>query len=226
MPLTGPALQALQQTDLFGSLPQEALTNLLRSALTRRLGRGEHLFDQGDESHTLFIVLSGHIKIGLTAANGKELILDYLGPGSVIGEIGLFDRQPRSAAAVAAEPAELVELRRRDVQPFLERQPALALRLLETMARRIRRTNSLVEGDRALPMAARLARCLLRLTGPSGGMRFRVSQTELGEFAGISRENVNRQLQDWDVHRLVSLNHGQVAIEDRASLAAIADYSG
>ena len=143
------------------------------------------------------IVLSGTPKVCVDASTGREVVLDYLGPGEIISEIAVFDGKPRTASSIAIEAAELVVLQRCVVLPFLEKHPAASLRIIEMLCDKIRRTNAIVQDSTAISKAPRLALGPLRLLDEHGiegddgiSLSFRISQTELGNYVNISRENV------------------------------------
>ncbi|MFQ3665653.1 MAG: Crp/Fnr family transcriptional regulator [Sphingomonadaceae bacterium] len=215
----------LAEIPLFAGLPADTLAAIARRMHAHTARRGETLIRQGDPGDTLLIVLEGHLKVVLLAASGREIVLDFPGPGAVVGEIAILDGGPRTASVVAVEDSRLLLLHRRDLLAGLRAHPDAAIALLEATARRLRETDALIEGDRSLPMASRLARALLRLAkGDGDTLRARLSQGELGAFAGLSRENVNRQLKEWEAEGLVRLESGRMVILDREALAAMADW--
>jgi CRP/FNR family cyclic AMP-dependent transcriptional regulator len=221
------ARQALHATRLFGTVPDAALADLVARARPRTAVRGETLIAQGDPGDFLLILVEGCLKVVVVSASGREILLDFPGPGAVLGEIAILDGGPRTASVVAVESSRLLVLHRRELLPWLGAHPAAAIALLSAMATRMRETVALIEGDRALPMGPRLARCLLRLSAAEGGrLRVRLSQGELGAFAGLSRENVNRQLKEWEAEGIVALQEGRIDILDRPALVELDEWCG
>lgn len=228
--LTDRVFESLPKETVLGLLSRADLSEFLGFAVIKRLARGETLIEAGDPGDSMMIVLQGTLKVCVNTSKGRQVVLDYLGPGGVIGEIALFDGKPRTASVIAMEAAEVIVLQRRFVVPFLEKKPAAALRIIEMLCDKLRRTNALVRDGAAAAMGPKLARGILRLLGEHGVRRdgavsisFRISQTELGNYVNLSRENVNRQLHEWEEAGLVKVARGQVSIIDEAGLHRVAE---
>lgn len=221
----------LPEQSVLKSLSDEELNALFAFGVTRRLGRGEVLFERGDPGDSMMVVLNGTLKAAATTAQGREVVFDYIGPGGVVGEIALLDGEPRTARVVAMEPAELVVLQRRFLMPWLDRHRGAALRIIQVLCRKLRRTNELVEDQAGLAMGPKLARGLLRLAEEHGvrgkdgrlSFNFPISQGDIGGYVSLSRENVNRQLREWTSAGYIELDHGKVVIVDDEALDAIAE---
>ena len=185
--------------------------------------RDQEMMAQGDAGDSLFIVLTGLARVSMVAANGREIVLDYAEPGAVLGEIAFLDGGERTASVHAIDPVEVLSLRRAAFDEIVGRHKGMAMRLLQAMARRLRQNNA---GDRGrarlyLP-GPRLARFLLRLMMTAdedqtrrrrASLKLALSQGELGNFAGMSREQINRQLAAW-------AETGVIATEGRAGHAS------
>ena len=233
MALVDQIVEKLPQDSILRSLTRAELEDFLGFAVVKRLTRNETLIEAGDPGDSMMIVLSGTLKVCVNASTGREVVLDYLGPGEIIGEIAVFDGKPRTASVIAIEAAELVVLQRRVVLPFLEKHPAASLRIIEMLCDKIRRTNAIVQDSTAISKAPRLALDLLRLLDEHGvegdegySLNFRISQTELGNYVNISRENVNRQLREWEDAGIVKVSRSSISIQDRDALRKIADGIG
>ncbi|HEV2568521.1 Crp/Fnr family transcriptional regulator [Sphingomonas sp.] len=210
---------------LISSWGAAELQDLLERAQLCPMKKGDVLLHQGDAGDYLIILLDGTIRVSMVASNGREIILDYLEPGAVIGEIALLDGGERTASATALGEGKYLKLGAKAFREVLEKHPSVAWRLLREMARRLRNANNTIESDRAYASGPRLARTLQRLmqTGAQGAaLRLDLSQSELGAFAGISRENINRQLGAWADAGIVSLESGRVRVLDRDVLEEIA----
>jgi CRP/FNR family transcriptional regulator, cyclic AMP receptor protein len=178
-------------------------------------------------------VLRGRVKISNVSLEGREAVHNLINPGRVFGEIALLDGKERTADATALEPTELLVLQRRDFIPFVESHPPrMALRLIEVLCAKLRRTTTVVEDTAFLTTGPRIAKALLRLAeeygrreGGGGAVRIelKLSQRELGGMVGLARENVNRQLREWREDGLIRIDRGCVVIEDVESLGAIAE---
>ncbi|MFN3470723.1 MAG: Crp/Fnr family transcriptional regulator [Novosphingobium sp.] len=220
--------EALTAQSLFADCEEAELSDIIARGQVRTFKSGQVLISQGEEGSTLFIVLKGLARVSMVAANGREIILDYAEPGHVLGEIAFLDGGERTATVEAIEPVEALVLSRSAFSDIIERHKGLALRLLKAMARRLRQNNAVIEADRAYTSGPRLARFLLRLmmgegTGAQNQLKLALSQGELGNFAGMSREQINRQLSAWADNGIVALKGGKVTILDRDALVDVAE---
>jgi CRP-like cAMP-binding protein len=220
-------LSALLPTgSLFSACRAEELTDLLALASQHGMKKGQTLLLQGDPGDMVIILLAGQAKVTMVALNGREITLDYADPGAVLGEIAVLDGGERSASVIALTDGRYLKLTRAAFEAFIERQPGIAWRFMKELARRLRQTNATIESDRAFASGPRLARFLQRLIMAENGdgrLRLDLSQGELGAFAGMSRENINRQLSAWADAGLVALEHGRIRILDSTFLSEIAE---
>jgi CRP-like cAMP-binding protein len=230
MELSEEVYTRLPEHSILRSLGKETLTELLKFAIRKRPRKRETLFQQGDPGDSLLIVLSGTLKAFVLSPNGKEIVLDYIGPGGLIGEIAVLDGKPRAASVAAVESSEVLVLQRRHLIPYLERHEGAALKMLEVLCQKLRSTDALLEDNTTLAMGPKLARGLLRLVADHGvekegglGLSFRIKQSELGNYVALSRENVNRQLQEWAASGLIDLSRGQISVLDTEALSEIAE---
>lgn len=221
----GLSRDVLSQLYLFRDLSRDFIDRLAGLAVIRRLGRDEMLFLKGDEADGLYGVLSGAVKISTSSAGGKEMILSVMRPGDAFGEIALLDGQPRTADASGIEPSELFLIRRADFLDLLRSEPALAIHLLELLCERMRRTNEIIEDTAFLDLPARLAKRLLALgraavpgAGPEDPLTVHISQANLANIMGTTRESINKHLQVWRQEGSISLKRGQVCVVDQAAL--------
>ena len=213
---------ALTAQSLFADCEKAELSDIIARGQLRSFKPGQELMAQGQEGTTLFIVVKGLARVSMVAANGREIILDYAEPGHVLGEIAFLDGGDRTATV------EALVLSRTAFADIIEKHQGLSLRLLKAMARRLRQNNAVIEADRAYTSGPRLARFLLRLM--MGGkddsgtqLKIALSQGELGNFAGMSREQINRQLSAWVDNGIVALKGGRVTILDREALVDVAE---
>jgi CRP/FNR family transcriptional regulator, cyclic AMP receptor protein len=217
--------QALSGHFLFRQLRDAELTALLAHARTEHRKANEVIFHKDSPGFGLMAVLSGRVKITSAGADGKEVVLNIIDPGEVFGEVALLDGKPRTADAVAISPTELLVIDRRDFVPFLESNPRVAIRLLEVLCERLRRTSEQLQDVLFLDLRARLAKTLLRLAkthgqATAGGHRIdlRLSQSEIGNMTGLTRESINKQLRDWQKRKLIDWDRGTITIRDIPAL--------
>jgi CRP/FNR family transcriptional regulator, cyclic AMP receptor protein len=222
-------LDTLGASEIFGAMLEDELEQLAQFGSRIRYPANKIVFEKGDPGDCLMIVLEGRVKIRNISADGREMVLDFVDPGRLFGEIALLDGKPRTAGAVTQEPSELFVLRRSPVLRYLEEKPLVAIRLIGVLCQRLRRSTQMFEEKILLDMAPRVARGLLRLATEHGHrideglmIDLKLSQAEIGAFVGISRENVNRQLSAWRDGGIIKLSGGRIviqALEDLRSLA-------
>ena len=200
------------------------LRRMLESQATEvRLRQGEVLFEQGDPGDALYALAEGALEFSVLSASGRKLTLDMMRPGAVFGEITLFDPGERTATASAAEPSRVLRLRSGDVLEQIRQHPDLAADLLRLAGQRMRWMNTQLNEQVFLPMPVRLARKLLYLSPEDSDGRVALSQAELAEFVGATREAVSKTLAAWKRSGLVGISRGGVQILDRSELAVLAE---
>ncbi len=189
------------------------------------LKRGEVLFEQGDEGDALYAILSGALEVSFLAMSGRKLSLDLMRPGEVFGEIALFDSGPRTATVLAAEESQVLRVRRRDVMQQIKIHPDLAVDLIRLAGKRMRWMGAQLNEQVFLPMPVRLARKLLHLAGPQiePSTRIMMSQSELAEFVGATREAVSKTISTWKRDNVVEASRGGLMIHDFDALRELAD---
>ena len=219
----------LAKVPIFAELEASELEALLRITGQRRLRSREVLFRKGAHSSRTYVIVSGRCRASTAGRDGKELVLRIMDAGEVIGEISLLDGHPRSATVVALEPTELLVIERRDLLPFLHEHPEVAIKLLEVLGSRLRTASELLEDTLFLNLPARLSRKLLALAeaygreGPAGlHIELRLSQRELGELIGTSRESINKQLRAWTEQGVLTMDRRQVTIHKPQVLEQLA----
>ena len=216
----------LPEGSVFSACDDAQLADLLTIGTLQTIKANDEILRQGDEGTSLVIVLDGVVRVSMVTPNGREIILDYAEAGAVLGEIAVLDDQPRTASAIAMWAGRLLRIPRAAFFGFIERHPNVAIRLLREMARRLRESDMTIESDRAFTTGPRLARYLKRLTDQKvHGTRLTrdLSQSELGSFVGISRENINRQLAAWASEGVIELTQGKIRIVDPDYLTQIAE---
>jgi len=206
----------LEQCALFRTLSEEARQELVSHAHRRSFDPGEQIFLVGSPGQSMMAVLAGTVRISLTTAKGKEIVLADLSAGELFGEMALLDGKERSADATALSKCELLVLERRDVIPFLRLHPDSCLQLLEMLSTRLRRLDEQMAEIAFFELPARLAKTLLRTAQPSGRgnkqLKLSLSQSDLAKMIGATRETVNRCLRDWQRRGILDLKGGWTII--------------
>ena len=220
----------LSSVELFAGLSPSMLDRLCDMSVSRSLEPNEVLCRKGDEAGQLYGVLRGRLKAVGSSSDGREVVFVVMGPGEVTGEIALIDGKPRSATIVAIEASELVVLGRRDFLAFLRENNDAAIHMSTVLARYVRRLSESLEDAYYHNLPVRLAKKLLGLAREHGvetpeGVRITVklSQREMGELVGKTRESVNKQLRAWAADGLVSTIDGHLLIHDVDGLEDVAD---
>ena len=191
----------LQMHPFFKGLDAAIIEQLVPRALTRNVKKGTVLFRKGDLGTNLFAVCAGSVRISAPSDQGKDAIFNLIIPGEIFGEIAFLDGRTRTADAVAAEVSELMVIERRDFIPLLTQYPEMAIRLLEILCGRLRKTSGQVEDIIFFDVHIRLAKVLLHLYRHSASghpnANIRVTQRDISQMIGASRESTNRELQNW-----------------------------
>jgi CRP/FNR family transcriptional regulator, cyclic AMP receptor protein len=217
-PIHVATLDFLASVPLFRGLDQADLARFAALARERAYPRGGVVLLERDPSDSLYIVRSGRVKLVLTSADGREVILGVLGVGEHFGELSLIDGQPRSAHVVAVEDAALIVLRSQDFRQAVEACPSVAWALLTELSRRLRRADDQIGGLALLDAPARIARLLLDNAGADGVLTRPLTHQVIAQMIGASRETVSRTLSDFRQSAWVMTDRRKVAITDRAAL--------
>jgi CRP/FNR family cyclic AMP-dependent transcriptional regulator len=210
---------------LLGKLSRDEIDTLLHYARVERYPAGHEIYAKGSPGQSLMAVSSGTVKMTSVSIEGKEIVFNIVHPGDIFGEIALLDGGERSADAVAMTDCELLVLNRRDFMPILERRADICLILLRILCQRLRQTSEQVEDVLFRDLQSRIAKALLhlaestRLNGVSASsVGLHVSQRELGNIAGGSRESVNKHLQAWHKAGWIDLGKGTIVIRNLTAI--------
>ncbi len=205
----------------FLGLDASAAEALRASMSLVKLRKGQSLFKEGDDGDNLYVVSNGKVKLGTKSPDGRENLLMILGPGDMFGELSLFDSGPRTATATAVTDSKLLTLGQEKVIPWVKEYPEVSLQLLARLASRLRRTNEVV-GDLVFSdVPGRVAKALIDLGVKFGDKRGEglfvnhdLTQEELAQLVGASRETVNKALADFAQRGWLRLEARSVMILD------------
>ena len=201
---------------LFSALDPEDQKQLLDMMSEVTFRRGERLFNEGDPGDRLYLLIEGKVKLGHTSSDGRENLIAVLGPGEMIGELTLFDPGPRSGTATAVAPTKMLQLEHTALMEFIDTRPELAKHMLRALAQRLRRTNEALADLVFSDVPGRVAKALLDL-GDRFGTRtddgtlhvpHELTQEELAQLVGASRETVNKTLAEF-------VSRGWIRLEGR-----------
>ena len=222
----GVSTDALRRVSYFASLPAAELKDLAAQCTVRSLGRGEALFEEGDSCGGLLIVVDGHVEIRQISLRGREQVFHTEGPGAALGEAPHFDGGGYIASAVALSPTRVLFLPRAEVRRLCQRRPAVALAMLETLARRVRHFAGVISDLAFRPVAERLARHLQTAGAapitPGTRIELTLTQAQLAARLGTVRELVTRAFSQLEQRGVISRDRSLVIVRDPTRLAALA----
>jgi CRP/FNR family transcriptional regulator, cyclic AMP receptor protein len=215
---------------LLRHLQPDEISRLAATASLTHHSANATIFQKGDPGDSMMAVVRGRVKICTYSADGKELVLNIIDRGGLFGEIAVLDGQPRSGDAVALEDTELLVLTRARLMPFLTANPEIATRLIAVLCQRLRQTSEQLEDALLRDAPSRLARGLLRLAGTFGtaqgnGVRLdiKLSQQQLGNLVGASRESINKHIVEWTRGGILDVKAGMITILDQDALEELSE---
>ena len=207
----------LKAVPLFSSVPDEQL-RLLASVVTRKsTPRSTTVMAGGDPTDSLYIVLSGRLKVMMSDADGKEVILSILGPGEFFGEMGLIDDAPRSASVVAIEPCELLCIAKRDFKKCLADNFEMGMAVMRGLVRRLREADRKIGSLALLDVYGRVARLLLDMSETIEGEKIvtkRLPKQDIAKMIGASREMVSRVMKDLQIGGYIEMRGSNIVLRD------------
>ena len=226
VPLVPIDQEVIRKAPLFTALDDAAAASLLANMVSVKISKGSVLFAEGDEGDQLYVIAEGKLKLGTSSGDGRENLLSILGPGEMFGELSLFDPGPRTSTATAVTDAKLLSLGQEKLLPWLVENPKVSLQLLARLAQRLRRTNEAV-GDLVFSdVPGRVAKALIDLGERFGKktdeglyVHHDLTQEELAQLVGASRETVNKALADFAGRNWLKLDGRAVLITDLERLS-------
>jgi CRP-like cAMP-binding protein len=221
------SIEPLRRVSLFADLDEPQLEELALHSRRRRFGANEALFHLGDPGHTLYVILSGCVRIQSITPSGETIHLALRGPGEHVGELALIDGKPRMADAVTTEPSDLLMLDRNGFVSAIEASPRMALAVMSVLADRLRQAAGHLEEHQELDVLGRVAAALLKLTeahgtpDPAGGTRIEanVTQKQLAEQVAATRESVNRALASLKEARTIRMDGRTIVVTNVKKLS-------
>jgi CRP/FNR family transcriptional regulator, cyclic AMP receptor protein len=207
---------------LFNAVDSSVINFILNDSPQLSLRAGQHLFERGDEGGKLYIVLSGRVEVYAVSESGRKISLNFVPPGECIGEISMFDNFLRSASVVAQEDTLLQPISKTTFVAATAQSHTLALNMIEILCERFRWASNAVEDFAILSLERRLARRLLlldeRFADDQGEIS--ITQNDLADFVGASREATNKVLMHWKAAGLIDIRRGSIKLQamDRLDL--------
>lgn len=222
-------IAVLRRNRLFGILEPAEMDAVLGFARQTRVEPQARVFTKGDPGDCLYAILRGRLAVQTESEDAKVMLLNILNAGDVFGEIAMLDGGERTATVVAQETSDLLRVDRRDFLPFLESRPTLCIRLMGVLCERVRWTSAIIEDTVFLKVTQRLAKRIMMLAQHYGrrtekGIRIStyLSQEDLANMLGVSRESVNKTLKSFQASGAISYRNGYLVVHDPAFLEKIA----
>ena len=211
----------LKAVPLFSSFPEDQL-RMLATVVTRKSAtRSTIVMAGGDPTDSLYIVLSGRLKVMMSDADGKEVILSILGPGEFFGEMGLIDDSPRSASVVTIEPCELLSIAKRDFKKCLAENFEMSTAVMRSLVRRLREADRKIGSLALLDVYGRVARLLLDMAEEQNGQKVvtkRLPKQDIAKMIGASREMVSRVMKDLQMGGYIEMRGSSIVLHDSIML--------
>jgi CRP/FNR family transcriptional regulator, cyclic AMP receptor protein len=211
----------LKAVPLFTSFPEDQLRVLATMVMRRSAPRATTIMAGGDPTDSLYIVLSGRLKVMMSDSEGKEVILSILGPGEFFGEMGLIDEEPRSASVVTMEPCELLSVAKRDFNKCLAENFEMAMAVMRGLVRRLREADRKIGSLALLDVYGRVARLLLDMAENVNGEKVvvkRLPKQDIAKMIGASREMVSRVMKDLQMGGYIEMRGSQIVLRDTIML--------
>jgi CRP/FNR family cyclic AMP-dependent transcriptional regulator len=207
----------IENIPLFAGLSPEVLAEIEHHGSTKNYRKNTIVINEGDETDSLYVILSGRVKVFLSGEDGREAVLNHQGPGEYFGEMSLIDRQPRAASVMTVEPSRLMIISRSDFMHCLAGNPEIALNLIKPMASRIRMLAQNVSSLALLDVYGRVARTLLQHASKEDGVlkTGKLTQQDIADMVGASRAMVSRILKDLRTGGYIDIDKKRIIIHQK-----------
>ena len=211
----------LKAVPLFSSFPEDQL-RMLTTVVTRKSApRSTTIMAGGDPTDSLYIVLSGRLKVMMSDSEGKEVILTILGAGEFFGEMGLIDDEPRSATVITIEPCELLSIAKRDFKKALAENFEMTMAVMRSLVKRLREADRKIGSLALLDVYGRVARLLLDMSENVDGEKVvtkRLPKQDIAKMIGASREMVSRVMKDLQTGGYIEMRGSTIVLRDTIML--------
>ncbi|OGA31353.1 MAG: hypothetical protein A3F77_11630 [Betaproteobacteria bacterium RIFCSPLOWO2_12_FULL_67_28] len=206
---------------MFAGFSDVQLTMLTQVVTRRSVPRGSMLMAEGDATDSLYMIISGRLKVMMGDADGKEVILALLGPGEIVGEMGLIDDSPRSATVIAIEPSELLTISKREFRKCLAENFDMAMGVMRGLVRRLREADRKIGSLALLDVYGRVARLLIDMAENVNGQKIvtkRLPKQDIAKMIGASREMVSRVMKDLQIGGFIETHGSTIVLRDKILL--------
>lgn len=219
--------QQLWSSSFFANLKPAFMDELINSCVELQLESGQILHHRGDKGSACFGILSGQLKAFAHESSGKEMTLAILNSGDWFGEISLIDNLPRTHSTIATQPTRVIKIPKSAFDLAIIQQPSIAMDINRHLCQRLRLAFTAVEESVLLPLQQRLAKKLLSIQNPQQPNKenliyIQVSQQEIAQMLGVSRQSVSKQLTQWAKEEILDLSYNSFAILNLDKLTKLA----
>ena len=211
----------LKTVPLFASFQEEQLRVLTTMVTRKSAPRSTTIMAGGDPTDSLYIVLSGRLKVMMSDSEGKEVILAILGPGEFFGEMGLIDDEPRSATVISIEPCELLSIAKRDFKKYMAENFDMTMAVMRGLVKRLREADRKIGSLALLDVYGRVARLLLDMAENVDGEKVvtkRLPKQDIAKMIGASREMVSRVMKDLQTGGYIEMRGSTIVLRDTIML--------
>jgi CRP/FNR family transcriptional regulator, cyclic AMP receptor protein len=207
----------LRNVPLFAVLPESQLGLLTALVSRKSFPRGATIISAGDMTDSLYVIISGRLKVMMSDDEGREVILAMLNPGEFFGEMGLLDDHPRSATVVALEACELLSLSKRDFKKCLEDNFELSMTVMRGLVRRLREADKKIGSLALMDVYGRVARLLIEMSDTVDGQKVvtkKLAKQDIAKMIGASREMVSRVMKDLQNGGFIEVRGSAIHLRD------------
>jgi CRP/FNR family cyclic AMP-dependent transcriptional regulator len=208
----------LRKVSLFSDLSEAELQSISNVTAVRTYPKNTIIISEGDNSDSLYAILSGKVKIYLSDDEGREIIINIQGAGEYFGELALLDDAPRSASVMTLEETRLAVISKSAFEECLTKHPELGLRIIRELSARLRHLTQNVKSLALMDVYGRVARTLLDMAEPSGDkleIRQKLTQRDIASMVGASREMVSRILKDLSTGGYITIQNKTITINEK-----------
>ena len=215
-------IQVLKSAPIFSGLNDDQLASLASIALERSFDVDEFIFWEDGAPEWFYVIAEGRIKAIKHSTSGKDLIVNFFGPGEMFGEVAVFENKPYPASSQVVEKVSLIGFKRADFLAFLFENPQVALKLINMLSGRLRVAQGRIRDLAGERVQQRLARTLLMLASKLGS-KLPFTREEIADMAGMTTETVIRQMSNLKERGIVSSTRGEIIIADEQKLKLLGE---
>lgn len=208
----------LENVPLFSGLSSAALAEIEQHGAVKSFKKNAIVINQDDESYSLYVILSGSVKVYISGEDGREAVLNHQSAGDYFGDLALIDKQPRVASVMTTEASRFMIISREDFLLCLSKNPEIAINLIKPMTSRMRMLAKNVSSLALLDVYGRVARVLLEQaeSQEDGEMiTEKITQQEIADMVGASRAMVSRILKDLKAGGYISVDKKRISIHQK-----------